>query len=87
MKELLTVVTRKGQVTIPAEIRRSMGLKLGDKVAFVVDDHRVQLVRAQSVVAKTKGMFKSDKKALTAEELRRVGEEAIAAEALERSHS
>ena len=32
MKELRTVITRKGQVTIPAEIRRELGLKREDKV-------------------------------------------------------
>ena len=59
MKELLTVITRKGQVTIPAEIRKSMGLKLGDKVAFRVDRERVELVPAGSVVARTMGALKS----------------------------
>ena len=38
MKERWTVVTRKGQVTVPAPIRREMGLEKGDKVAFVVED-------------------------------------------------
>ena len=85
MKELLTVITRKGQVTIPAEIRHSMGLKQGDKVAFVIDQDRVALARAGSVVARTKGVLKSGKKALTARELRTAGEEAIADEAFERS--
>lgn len=87
MKELLTVVTRKGQVTIPAEIRRSLGLRQGDKVAFVMEKDRVELARAGSVVARTKGVFQTRAKPLTAEELRRVGEEAVAAETIERSGS
>ncbi|MDP2936909.1 MAG: AbrB/MazE/SpoVT family DNA-binding domain-containing protein [Dehalococcoidia bacterium] len=37
MQELLTVVTRKGQVTIPAELRRTLNLRQGDMVAFVVE--------------------------------------------------
>lgn len=85
MKELLTVITRKGQVTIPAEIRKSMGLKQGDKVAFRVDQERVELVPAGSVVARTMGALKGKEKPLTARELRRAGEEAIAEEAFERS--
>lgn len=37
MKELLTVVTRKGQITIPAEVRKALNLKQGDKVALVLE--------------------------------------------------
>lgn len=36
MIEQLTTVTRKGQVTIPIEIRRELNLQEGDKVAFSV---------------------------------------------------
>ncbi len=85
MKEVLTVVTRKGQVTIPAEVRHSMGLKQGDKVAFVIGANRVELAHAGSVVARTKGILRSGKKSLTAKKLRTAGEEAIADEAFERS--
>ncbi|MGH2469987.1 MAG: AbrB/MazE/SpoVT family DNA-binding domain-containing protein, partial [Chloroflexota bacterium] len=38
-KELLTVVTRKGQVTVPSAIRHALGLKQGDKVAFTLEEH------------------------------------------------
>ena len=34
MKERRTVVTRKGQITIPVEFRRALGLKEGDKAAL-----------------------------------------------------
>jgi AbrB family looped-hinge helix DNA binding protein len=34
MQEQITTVTRKGQVTIPIEIRRALGIEEGDKVAF-----------------------------------------------------
>lgn len=37
MKELLSVVTRKGQITVPAELRKALNLKEGDKVAFVLE--------------------------------------------------
>ena len=37
MREVLSTITSKGQVTIPAEVRRSLGLKKGDKIAFVID--------------------------------------------------
>jgi antitoxin PrlF len=38
MKEIPSTITSKGQVTIPAEVRKHLGLKQGDKVAFVLDD-------------------------------------------------
>ena len=37
------VVTQKGQVTIPAEIRRLMGIEAYDRVVFYVDEGRVYL--------------------------------------------
>ena len=73
-----SVLTRKGQVTIPAEVRRKLGLKRGDRVAFVLDDGSVRLVREASVTERTAGIFRTKEPPLTAEELRRAAEEAIA---------
>jgi antitoxin PrlF len=87
MNEQLTVVTRKGQVTIPADIRRALGIKEGDKVAFVLEDKQVKLTRKGSVVQQTAGALKSDIPALTPQEEREATEQAIAEEALERSRS
>ncbi|MBR4862826.1 MAG: AbrB/MazE/SpoVT family DNA-binding domain-containing protein [Firmicutes bacterium] len=42
----LAKVTSKGQITIPAEIRRKMGLKTGDKVLFVEDGDKVLMINA-----------------------------------------
>lgn len=36
MKEIITTVTRRGQVTIPAEARQLLKLKPGDKVAYTI---------------------------------------------------
>jgi len=85
MKELWTIVTRKGQVTVPAEIRRELELKEGDKVAFVLDEGEVRLVRTTSVVERTASALKSRKPPLTAEELREAAERAIAHETAERT--
>ena len=85
MHEQLTVVTRKGQVTIPAEIRKALGIKEGDKVAFVLEDDQVKLTCKGSVVEQTAGALKSDIPALNPREEREAAEQAIAEEALERS--
>jgi len=46
MKEILSTVTQRGQVTIPAEVRRLLGAKTGDQVAFQIEDGRVHLAPA-----------------------------------------
>ena len=46
----LSIVQEKGQVTIPAEIRKKLGLKKGDYVAFVETDQGV-LISPQEIVA------------------------------------
>ena len=44
MKQIVATVTERGQVTIPAEVRRALGLKAPDKVAFAVDEDQVRLL-------------------------------------------
>jgi antitoxin PrlF len=84
MQEHLTVVTRKGQVTIPVEIRRKLGLKEGDKVAFAMEADRVLLTRSDSVVTRTAGALKSEAPLLSAEEERAAAEQAIAEDVVQR---
>lgn len=84
MREISTV-TRKGQVTIPAELRKSMGIKRGDKISFILRKKKIELSKAESVVEKTKGILKGNEKPLTAKEMRRIAEQVIADAALERS--
>lgn len=40
-----TTMTSKGQVTVPVEIRRRLGLRPGDKVRFEDDGSTVRVVR------------------------------------------
>lgn len=37
MKEIISTVTSKGQVTVPAEVRRLLGINKQEKIAFVID--------------------------------------------------
>jgi antitoxin PrlF len=85
MRELTSTVTSKGQVTIPVEIRRLLKVRPRDKVSFIVDGDHVRIGRRESVVARTAGAVKVEGPPLTAEQLRRAAEEAIAEQAIERS--
>ena len=87
MRELFTVMTRKGQITVPIEIRRALGLHQGDKVALTIDDGQVRLSRARSVVEQTAGAFKSSQPTLSAEELREIAEQVIAEDVVSRMNS
>lgn len=44
---LISTLTSKGQATIPAEVRKSLELKAGDKVIFEIIDHKVILQKAK----------------------------------------
>ena len=51
-------VTSKGQITIPREVRRRLGVKAGDRVEFEEDAKgiRVKAVREESPFAKYAGI-------------------------------
>ena len=54
MKELVKTVTSKGQVTIPVEVRRLLGIAPRAKGAFIVEDSQVRLAPASSIVERHK---------------------------------
>ena len=43
MREIIATVTSKGQVTVPAEVRRHLGIEPGGTVAFVIDGDEVRV--------------------------------------------
>lgn len=46
MQTRISPVSSKGQVTIPKDVRRMLGISLGDRVAFVVHDDGLIELRA-----------------------------------------
>lgn len=42
----LAKVTSKGQITIPIDIRRKLGIKEGDKILFVEEDGKIFLMNS-----------------------------------------
>jgi len=54
----VSTITRKGQTTIPGEIRRHLKLKAGDRVEFVIEaEGRVVLMPANVDVSELKGIL------------------------------
>lgn len=51
MERAVSTMTSKGQITLPAAIRRSLGLKRGDKVVFQMEEEGVKLMPARSALA------------------------------------
>ena len=84
MRELLSTISTKGQVTIPVEIRRLLKVKLHDKIAFILEGDQIRLTRKGSIVAYTAGIFKTTQPPLTTEELREAAERAITEDVVER---
>ena len=42
----LAKVTSKGQITIPIEIRKKLGIKNGDKILFVEESGRIYMMNS-----------------------------------------
>ena len=43
MKSIQAAITRQGQVTIPAEVRRRLGLGKPGKVSFILDEDGIRI--------------------------------------------
>ena len=75
MKDMFSSVSPKGQVTIPAEIRRLLGVGPRDKVAFRVDDGKVRIMPARYNVESLYGSVMPLKRPEDFKELRRRAKE------------
>jgi AbrB family looped-hinge helix DNA binding protein len=75
-----STVTSKGQITLPRDVRRALGLAAGDKVDFVAIEGGFKLVPLRSDVCALRGRFAGRvKKPVTIDEMN----EAIAQAAAE----
>ena len=86
MKRLTAKVTSKGQITIPAEVRERLGVRVGDRVSFEVEDSGIRVERARSVVDETAGAFKKyfSGPPRTVKQIKKAAEDAWTDEATER---
>lgn len=77
MKEIISTITSKGQVTIPAEIRKYLGVATNEQIAFVIDDEGTVRLRVPRypTIASLRGAAGSLKKPLPWKEMRRIAYE------------
>ena len=45
MKTFESTISSKGQVTVPADVRRQLGVRAGDRIAFVATDEGTVEIR------------------------------------------
>ena len=63
-------LTTKGQITIPAEVRKDLNVDTGDRVEFVlISPGRYEFVAATQEVTALKGMFGPAKKVVSIESM------------------
>lgn len=64
MKEIPATLSRKGQITVPVEVQRLLGVKPRDRVAFAIEGAQVRLVPAhytlESVLASVPALGDAD---------------------------
>lgn len=76
----ITTVTSKGQMTIPADIRRALKINAGDRLQCLVEDDHLLLIPARGSIRNLKGFIPKPKRPVSLEAMN----EAVAAEAAER---
>jgi AbrB family looped-hinge helix DNA binding protein len=54
-----SILTIKGQITIPLGVRKRLSLRPGDRVEFIVDGDEVRLVRRANRIAAAFGICKA----------------------------
>ena len=75
VKEIVASITQRGQVTIPAEVRKVLGVAPRGKVAFRIDGASVSLAPAAFDVETLAGSVQPIRRPEDFEELSRVAKE------------
>jgi len=77
MKKISSMVTSKGQVTIPAEVRRHLGVDKGNTLTFIINDDGAVALRIPKFleVASLAGAAGSLKEPLVWDQVREITRE------------
>lgn len=67
---MIATITSKGQITLPSEVRKRLGLGPGSKLEFIItDDERLEAIPVVEPLTGLKGMVKKPKKPLSLEDI------------------
>lgn len=67
---MIATVTSKGQLTLPVEVRRKLGINPGTKVDVVISDNdRMEIIPLTNSIKNLKGMVPKPKKSLSLKEM------------------
>ncbi len=83
----VSTLTKKGQVTIPKEIRNILGIKEHDKVMFVKKDGDIILKHISGDIFDLRGSLKSIKESEDFEKIRNIARKSAAKKIIEESLS
>jgi AbrB family looped-hinge helix DNA binding protein len=78
MREIWASVTERGQVTIPAEVRKALGIQKREKVVFAIEDGVVVLKKPRFTLETVSGSVPALKEKLSWEEITRRAHEEVA---------
>ncbi len=67
---MTTTVTTKGQVTLPVEARRRLGIRAGTRLEFIIkNEDRLEVVKVAGSVRDLKGALSKPVKALSLDQM------------------
>jgi AbrB family looped-hinge helix DNA binding protein len=67
---MTVTVSSRGQVTLPAEVRRRLGIRAGTLLEFIVrDDDRLEVIKVGGSVRDLKGVLAKPRRRLSLEEM------------------
>jgi AbrB family looped-hinge helix DNA binding protein len=67
---MTVTVTSKGQVTLPAEARRRLGIRAGTRLEFIIkDDERLEVVRVGGSARDLKGLLPRPSRSLSLDDM------------------
>ena len=82
MEPVLQVLSPRGRITIPVEMREALGLGAGDTVTLTLEGDHLRLSRCDSIAERTAGMLKSDGPRRSLEEEREAFEQGLVEDVL-----
>jgi len=80
---LQSVITRKGQTTIPKEIRELLKLKPNDKLFYIVDENKVILQPIHGNILELQGSVPAKKPNVDFDEIREITRKKISKKIVE----